>query len=221
MAWPAPVAAAAIATGELTLEPFAGLQMTTPAAVGGVQLGGGGGGGALPTVNVDEVLCRVPVLSHALTISLCVPLAAVAEPDSAPVVEAATCILSRYAFIEVMECPEPVAAAEMLIGDVTVEPFAGEQITTPAVEGAVQAAEAEFADKKSSAERLSSIPRRRLDPTIVTTTPTAETQGEVLAEMPAALAKDVKDKASSGFYNTRPRTTTLGTYAAERAADGM
>lgn len=68
---PDPVAAAAMLIGELTVDPFAGEQITAPAVVGAVQVpGGGGGGGALPTVNVIVVVCSVPVLSHALTASL-------------------------------------------------------------------------------------------------------------------------------------------------------
>ena len=92
MAWPEPVAAAAIVIGELTVEPFAGEQIMAPAVVGALQPVGGGG--ALPTVNVRVVVCSVPVLSHAFTVSLCVPAAAAAEPESVLFVEEATAVLS-------------------------------------------------------------------------------------------------------------------------------
>jgi hypothetical protein len=161
-----------IETGELTVAPFAGVQITTPAVVGALQPDGGGGGGALPTVKLTVAVCNVPVLSHAFTVSLCVPAAAVAEPDNVPVVDAAACTPSTYAFIDVIECPVPVAAAEMATGEPTVEPFAGEQMTTPAEEGGVHAANAALVERISSTEMPSSIPSERSGPVILTKTPT-------------------------------------------------
>lgn len=92
-------------------------------------------------------------------------------------VEEATAMLSIYAFIDVIECPDPVAAAETVTGELTVEPFAGAQMTTPAVLGGVQAAEADVAKASDSTETPRSVPRKLRGTTIVTMTPTAETQG--------------------------------------------
>jgi hypothetical protein len=82
--------------GEFTVDPLLGTQIETPAAEGSAQFpgGGGGGGGAPPTVNDTVAVCSVPVLSHAFTVSLCVPAASVADPDIEPELDAATCVLS-------------------------------------------------------------------------------------------------------------------------------
>ncbi len=53
-------AEALMATGEATLAPAAGVQMLTPGALGGVQLGGGG---VVPTVKLLLPFTLAPVLS--------------------------------------------------------------------------------------------------------------------------------------------------------------
>ena len=90
-----PLADAEMVMGEVTVVLFPGEQIATFAVEGIAQLPGGGGGGVPPTLNVEVAVWRVPVLSHALIVSLCDPAAAFAEPVSLLEVDDATCVLSR------------------------------------------------------------------------------------------------------------------------------
>ena len=68
---------ASTSTGEVTVDPFAGVQIRTVLAVEFVHVVGGGGvPPPEPTVKVSDCETIVPPDVHPFTVSLCVPVAA-------------------------------------------------------------------------------------------------------------------------------------------------
>src|SRR5438270_1925791 len=127
-------AAALMLTGELTVAPFAGVQIFTPFVLA-VHVGGGAEDA---TVMLSVLFSTAPFASFAWTVSRWLPVAAVI---AAVMVDPLTVFLdtpSTYTCICVMAALLP-ATASTVKGEVTVLPLLGVQIFTP-LAGAVHEA---------------------------------------------------------------------------------